>query len=299
MDNSKILKFSSFILKLIAIFSMTVDHLGVIVKSFYPDLDVFYTVCRYIGRLALPLFCFMILEGVIHTKDIKKYLLRLGVMTLVISAILCACQYWTALGLQDLAFQGNIFMDLLLGAVMVYFLSQKDNKWLKLIALIPITISILSFVAKGIETSSYYTVEVYWYPKFLRLQYDWLSVIMILGFYAATFFADTYFEYQSQYSGLQLDQVKGTSTYRLAVNLVCCGVVMALNIIYYLFKYFAPSIVFWAPNIQIAGMAAGLLLIFYNGKRGYNGKWFQYGSYLYYPLHILLLYGIIYLISLL
>ena len=74
---------------------------------------------------------------------------------------------------------------------------------------------------------------------------------------------------------------------------------MALNIIYYLFKYLAPSVVFWAPNIQIAGMAAGLLLIFYNGKRGYNAKWFQYGSYLYYPLHILLLYGIIYLISLL
>ena len=137
MDNSKALKLSSFILKLIAIFSMTVDHLGVIVKSFYPDLDVFYTVCRYIGRLALPLFCFMILEGVIHTKDIKKYLLRLGVMTIVISIILCVCQYWTALGLQDLAFQGNIFMDLLLGAVMVYFLSQKDNKWLKLIALVP------------------------------------------------------------------------------------------------------------------------------------------------------------------
>ena len=72
MDNSKLLKFSSFVLKLIAIFSMTVDHLGVIIKSFYPDLETFVTVCRYIGRLALPLFCFMILEGVIHTKDIKK-----------------------------------------------------------------------------------------------------------------------------------------------------------------------------------------------------------------------------------
>jgi len=299
MEGSKILKISSFILKVIAILSMTVDHLGVIINSFYPDLNTLYTVCRYIGRLALPLFCFMIVEGVIHTKDIKKYVIRLGIMAVVIAIILAVFEYVPSLGLKELSFQGNIFMDLLLGALMLWALSQKENKKLRFLALIPIAISILSFVAKGIETSSYYTMEAYWYPQFLRLQYDWLSVLMILGFYGASYFADTYFEYQSQYSGLELDQVKGTATYRLAVNLISMAVVMGLNIVYYLFKYFAPTIVFWAPNVQIAGMAAGILLIFYNGKRGYNGKWFQYGSYLYYPIHILLLYGIVYLISLL
>ncbi|MBE6135658.1 MAG: hypothetical protein E7181_00080 [Erysipelotrichaceae bacterium] len=299
MEGSKILKISSFILKIIAILSMTVDHLGVIINSFYPDLNTLYTVCRYIGRLALPLFCFMIVEGVIHTKDIKKYVIRLGIMAVVIAIILAVFEYVPSLGLKELSFQGNIFMDLLLGALMLWALSQKENKKLRFLALIPIAISILSFVAKGIETSSYYTMEAYWYPQFLRLQYDWLSVLMILGFYGASYFADTYFEYQSQYSGLELDQVKGTATYRLAVNLISMTVVMGLNIVYYLFKYFAPTIVFWAPNVQIAGMAAGILLIFYNGKRGYNGKWFQYGSYLYYPIHILLLYGIVYLISLL
>ncbi len=299
MEDTKILKLSSFILKLIAIISMTFDHLGVILGSFYPQASVFVLVCRYIGRLALPLFCFMIVEGTLHTKNIKKYLLRLGIMTIVISIILAVFQFIPSLGLEDLAFQGNIFMDLFLGAFMVYFLYQKDNKWLKFLALIPIVISILSFVAKGIETSSYYTIDAYWFPRFLRLQYDWLSMFMILGFYGAYFFADTYFEYQRQYSGLELNQVKGTGTYRLAVNLISCGVVIFLNIIYYLFKYFTPTAVFWVPNIQIAGMAAGLVLIFYNGNRGYNAKWFQYGSYLYYPLHILLLYGIIFLISLL
>ena len=52
MEGSKILKISSFVLKIIAILSMTVDHLGVIIISFYPDLNTLYTVCRYIGRLA-------------------------------------------------------------------------------------------------------------------------------------------------------------------------------------------------------------------------------------------------------
>ena len=299
MENTKILKLSSFVLKIIAIVSMTIDHLGVIIRSFYPEQVIFVNICRYIGRLALPLFCFMIVEGVLHSKNIKKYWLRLGIMAIVISIVLCVCQFVTSLGMKDIANQGNIFMDLFLGAITIYLLKQKDNKWLRLLIIIPIGISIASFVAKGIETASYYTVDVLWFPRFLRLQYDWLSLFMMVGFYLATFFADTYFEYQSQYSGLQLDQVKGTNTYRIAVNLICCMVVMFLNIIYYLFKYFTPTAVFWSPNIQIAGMAAGILLIFYNGKRGYNGKWFQYGSYLYYPIHILLLYGLIYLISLL
>ena len=203
MEGSKILKISSFVLKVIAILSMTVDHLGVIINSFYPDLNALYTVCRYIGRLALPLFCFMIVEGVIHTKDIKKYVIRLGIMAVVIAIILAVFEYVPSLGLKELSFQGNIFMDLLLGALMLWALSQKENKKLRFLALIPIAISILSFVAKGIETSSYYTMEAYWYPQFLRLQYDWLSVLMILGFYGASYFADTYFEYQSQYSGLE------------------------------------------------------------------------------------------------
>ena len=128
MEKSKLLCLSSFILKIIAIVSMTFDHLGVIVGNFYPSMGVFVTICRYIGRLALPLFCFMIAEGVLHTKDIKKYLLRLGIMTIVISTILCVCQYATGLGMTSLASEGNIFMDLFLGALMAYLLYQKDNK---------------------------------------------------------------------------------------------------------------------------------------------------------------------------
>ena len=298
MEGSKVLKFSSFIIKIIAIVSMTFDHLGVILQQFYPDLSVFCTVCRYIGRLSLPLFCFMIVEGVIHTKNIKKYLLRLGIMTIIIGIILAVCQYATSLGMTSLAWEGNIFMDLFLGALMIFLLKQKEIKYLKFLAIIPAAISVLSFIAKGIEWSSYFTMEALWFPRFLRLQYDWLSVFMMLGFYGAYFFTDIYFEYQSQFSGLQLEQVKGTPTYRLAINIVCAGVIIISNIIYYLFKYFLPSVVFWAPNIQIAGMAAGVILLFYNGKRGYNAKWFQYGSYLYYPLHIAVVYGIIYLISL-
>ena len=67
---------SSFWLKVIALITMTIDHIGL---TF--GIDPF----RYIGRLALPLFCFMIAEGVIHTRNFKKYALRLGIMAAAIS----------------------------------------------------------------------------------------------------------------------------------------------------------------------------------------------------------------------
>ncbi len=72
----KIKCLSGFQLKVLAIVIMTVDHVGAIL---FPQEMLF----RQIGRLAFPIFCFLIVEGVTHTSDIKKYLVRLGVFALV------------------------------------------------------------------------------------------------------------------------------------------------------------------------------------------------------------------------
>ena len=64
-------------LKIIAMISMFVDHLGV---QCFPNIDIF----RIIGRLALPLFAYMIAEGCFYTHSKAKYLL-------LISALGIAC----------------------------------------------------------------------------------------------------------------------------------------------------------------------------------------------------------------
>lgn len=61
---------SAFALKLIAISSMLTDHIGAIL---HPEIPLL----RYIGRLAFPIFVFMLAEGAIHTHSMKKYFLRM------------------------------------------------------------------------------------------------------------------------------------------------------------------------------------------------------------------------------
>ena len=66
-------------LKIIAMISMVFDHVGDI---FYPGL----LWPRMIGRLAMPLFSFCIAEGYSHTRNKKRYLLRMGIFALVSEA---------------------------------------------------------------------------------------------------------------------------------------------------------------------------------------------------------------------
>ncbi|MBQ6559565.1 MAG: hypothetical protein IJL85_01910 [Erysipelotrichaceae bacterium] len=68
--------FDGTLLKLLAMVSMVFDHVGDI---FIPDQEWM----RIVGRIAMPLFAFAVAEGYIHTRDRKKYLLRMLVMGMI------------------------------------------------------------------------------------------------------------------------------------------------------------------------------------------------------------------------
>ncbi len=74
-------------LKLIAIITMLIDHIGAAVIEKNMDLYVRYYVqydmMRAIGRMAFPIFCYLSVQGFIHTKNIKKYIARLFVFALL------------------------------------------------------------------------------------------------------------------------------------------------------------------------------------------------------------------------
>ena len=283
---------SSFWLKIIALLTMTIDHIGYLLEP----SQVGY-VFRYIGRLALPLFVFMIVEGAIHTKNFKKYALRLGIMAAFISlAILLSdvVPYFKNNGFS-MRDEGDIFIDLLLCALAVFLLRQK--KWyFKALAILPVAYGIASFVATALESCGCYG-HILWFPFFLRTQYGFYAIVLAVLFYLATLATHFVCKYSSGFTGIDVEMYKGSNFERNVNNLFAVGaLVIATLIHYFVGEYMPPRFVYWDYNMQLLAMASGAFILLYNGNRGYNKKWFQYGSYFYYIVHLAILYLIFSLI---
>ncbi len=96
-----------------AIGTMTIDHVGAILL---PDI----VLLRMIGRLAFPIFLYLLILGVESTRNVKGYFMRLLVFALVSQT-----PYFLAFGIKPYE-QLNIFFTLLFGGLSVY-LFYKGN----------------------------------------------------------------------------------------------------------------------------------------------------------------------------
>lgn len=89
-------------LKIIAAISMVLDHVsrivltnGIMTHASYNQisdeqwaiLSEASDVLHVLGRIAFPLFCFLIVEGFLHTHDIKKYLRNMLVFAIIAEPI--------------------------------------------------------------------------------------------------------------------------------------------------------------------------------------------------------------------
>jgi hypothetical protein len=127
--------FGRELLKIIAIVTMVLDHIAAIL---YPDLLVLHI----IGRLAFPLFAYLVVIGVDSTKNPKKYM-----ATLLLFAIISQVPYYLAFGIQPFE-RLNILFSLFLSAVTIYFYNKRNP-----LALVPLLLSII-LMTEG----SYYVV---------------------------------------------------------------------------------------------------------------------------------------------
>lgn len=103
-DKSRIRILSGNQLKILALIAMTCDHVG---KQILPQ----YLILQVIGRLAFPIFAYMIAEGCRYTKNRKKYLLTMA-------ALACLCQVVYGFAMSSL--YQSILVTFSLSIVLIY-----------------------------------------------------------------------------------------------------------------------------------------------------------------------------------
>lgn len=103
---------NGFTIKCIAVLSMLIDHVGYVL---FPH----HLWMRAIGRIAFPIYCFLLMEGYRHTRDAKKYLLRLGIF-----ALISEIPFNLAFSLSLRASGTNVFFTLFLGLLAAYISDQ-------------------------------------------------------------------------------------------------------------------------------------------------------------------------------
>lgn len=99
-------------LKILALIAMTADHVGL---QLLPQLGFL----RIIGRLAFPIFAYMIAEGCQYTRNRKKYLLTLAVMAALFQIV-----YFVAM---DSVYQG-IFVTFTLSVILIFVFDRARER---------------------------------------------------------------------------------------------------------------------------------------------------------------------------
>ena len=156
-------------LKIMAVISMVIDHIAavlILMGIYYkfipnaentamyssPNLKTIYTLMRAIGRISFPIFCFLLVEGYVHTSNKKKYALRLFIFALI-SEIPFNLAFGNKIFIPASRLN-NVFFTLFLGICVMYSIefikSKKINKVGTAIAIIA-TIVVFGVIAKFIK----------------------------------------------------------------------------------------------------------------------------------------------------
>lgn len=159
---------NTFTLKMIAIVSMLIDHIGTVL---FPQITIF----RMIGRIAFPIFAYTIVEGFVHTHDLKKYIIRLGIF-----ALLSEVPF-------DLTFAGkviefghqNVFFTLLLGVVMLtlYVRARTVTEQLSIVA---VTILVSRLLNVDYQGTAILMIFLFYYLREKKLEKLFAVGILIL-----------------------------------------------------------------------------------------------------------------------
>ena len=211
-------------LKLIALITMTLDHIGVQLLPQYPIL-------RLIGRLSLPIYAFLIAEGCHHTRNKFKYLALMATL-----ALGCQLVYFFVMDSLYMC----ILVTFSLSIILIYalqYVQRVKNAW-----------SCLVFFL-ALAGAYYVSVKLPARIPGFAIDYGFAGILLPVLF--------------------AMGSTKSQKILGGAVGMC----IMALE-----------------SPIQWYALLAVPLLALYSGRRGKGD--YKYLFYIYYPLHLVTIYGI-------
>ena len=296
---------TAFVLKILASAFMLIDHIGAV----FPAPDFF----RYIGRMAFPIYLYLIAEGCTYSKNINKYAQRLGLF-----AIISEIPFDLALRQPNGIYRGlplkinftsntNVFYTLFLGVFAVIIYKKILEKANQLPALLPLFLLSGLFFARGTVNSDL---------KMLGILVIYTICVLLLGIILP-----------ERKVAVQQDQIPAEEKSFKDLTREICALLAALPIALFgqlwgtdygmiaiaviLFLYWAKTrknklsiMVLWViaqyganlvnPSFRsvstvmllVFALFAIVLLFFYNGRQGKKMKW---GFYWFYPIHLSIL----------
>lgn len=233
---------TSFVLKIIAMVTMAVDHIG----------DAWFkktTAMNLVGRIAFPIFAFQISEGYTHTKNLKKYFFRLFLFALIsqISFMLFRTTYTQGFAL-------NIFFTLLFGLLSIFCydkicssgFSFSKTKWLDFCFKQFLGILVVIFIGIIAEVCNF--------------DYGFWGIAIIFLFYV----------------------FRNNKIYMSVAFAIACIIKYSFTILQYGYHYYHVLLCLFT-------ILPILFICLYNKKQG---KKIKYALYIFYPVHLLILYFI-------
>lgn len=255
-------------LKILALICMVFDHIG----EFFLNSPIWF---RWIGRLSAPLFFYCSAWGFYYTKNRKRYLFRLYFLGIVMSIgnIIIFLVLKKANGINN-----NIFVTLFLGCVIVDLIERKSTNKEKIRGITCFTLHQIIIFTLCVALAEF--LEIPWFIGMNMRYYLYGalfgSVIFCEGSICfVLFFVIVYF----------LKKKKKE---------LCVFFSLFSFILEFLIRrayYMRGAIEYLVPFNKFQWMMVFVLPLFlmYNGKEGRKCKWFYY---LFYPMHIWILYAI-------
>ena len=240
-ENKSKIEVTSTILHIFAMLCMLLDHMWISVIHGNDWMNC-------IGRLAIPIFAFMIAEGYKHTSNLKKYMGRMLVFALISEIPFNLI----VSGSVIYPFHQNVLWTLLIGIFCIYLMEKSKktgNLWIQIL------------------TGIFVTAGAYLIGIISMVDYNAAGVWTVLVFYI--FQGDAWYQRIGQFVGLYY------------INFELLGGV------YDVYNIFGNTFEFSRQGFALLAL---IPIWIYNGKQGVCSKIFQYFNYVFYPLHLLILY---------